>query len=79
VRRLRARPEIDGRAVLGKPPERGAPIAHAALGPPVELGRRGAAVLWRLYREGPQAAAEWRRRLPEISSRETWTRLFGTR
>src|SRR5439155_111811 len=42
------------------------------------LARRGAAVLWRLHREGAQARDEYRRRLPELSSRETWSGLLGT-
>ncbi len=41
-----------------------------------ELARRGADVLWRLMREGEQVRLQYRERLPELSSRETWTRLF---
>jgi galactofuranosylgalactofuranosylrhamnosyl-N-acetylglucosaminyl-diphospho-decaprenol beta-1,5/1,6-galactofuranosyltransferase len=43
------------------------------------LAGRGAAVLWRLSREGAQVRDEYRARLPELSSRETWSRLFETR
>jgi galactofuranosylgalactofuranosylrhamnosyl-N-acetylglucosaminyl-diphospho-decaprenol beta-1,5/1,6-galactofuranosyltransferase len=44
----------------------------------LELARRGGAVLWRLTREGEGARRQYRERLPELSSRETWTRLFDT-
>jgi galactofuranosylgalactofuranosylrhamnosyl-N-acetylglucosaminyl-diphospho-decaprenol beta-1,5/1,6-galactofuranosyltransferase len=42
------------------------------------LAREGARVLWRLTREGPRVRAEYQRRLPELTSRENWARLFGT-
>jgi galactofuranosylgalactofuranosylrhamnosyl-N-acetylglucosaminyl-diphospho-decaprenol beta-1,5/1,6-galactofuranosyltransferase len=45
----------------------------------VELGRRGAALLWRLSREGERVRDEWRAALPRLSSRETWARLYETR
>jgi galactofuranosylgalactofuranosylrhamnosyl-N-acetylglucosaminyl-diphospho-decaprenol beta-1,5/1,6-galactofuranosyltransferase len=42
------------------------------------LAREGARVLWRLTREGPRVRAEYQQRLPELTSRENWARLFGT-
>jgi galactofuranosylgalactofuranosylrhamnosyl-N-acetylglucosaminyl-diphospho-decaprenol beta-1,5/1,6-galactofuranosyltransferase len=44
----------------------------------LELGRRGATVLWRLHQEGPRVREEYRRRLPELASRETWDGLLGS-
>jgi galactofuranosylgalactofuranosylrhamnosyl-N-acetylglucosaminyl-diphospho-decaprenol beta-1,5/1,6-galactofuranosyltransferase len=43
----------------------------------IELGRRGAHLLWRLSREGERARNEWRAALPTLSSRQNWARLFG--
>src|SRR4029078_13329620 len=40
-----ARPEVDGRPVLRKTFERGAPVANPLLGPAVEFLGRGAAIL----------------------------------
>ena len=42
----------------------------------VGLARRGTAVLLRLAREGGRARDEYRRRLPELTSRQAWSRLF---
>jgi galactofuranosylgalactofuranosylrhamnosyl-N-acetylglucosaminyl-diphospho-decaprenol beta-1,5/1,6-galactofuranosyltransferase len=42
----------------------------------VELGRRGAGLLWRLSREGERARDEWRAAMPRLTSRETWLRLY---
>jgi galactofuranosylgalactofuranosylrhamnosyl-N-acetylglucosaminyl-diphospho-decaprenol beta-1,5/1,6-galactofuranosyltransferase len=42
----------------------------------VGLARRGTAVLWRLAREGGRARDEYRRRLPEFTSRDAWARLY---
>jgi galactofuranosylgalactofuranosylrhamnosyl-N-acetylglucosaminyl-diphospho-decaprenol beta-1,5/1,6-galactofuranosyltransferase len=36
-------------------------------------------VLWRLSREGERVRDEYRARLPELSGRDTWTRLFDSR
>ena len=66
-------------AVVTDPSQEGVRVRRFAHDQMIELGRRGSAVLWRLHKEGAQAAGEWRRRLPELSSRETWDRLFGTR
>jgi galactofuranosylgalactofuranosylrhamnosyl-N-acetylglucosaminyl-diphospho-decaprenol beta-1,5/1,6-galactofuranosyltransferase len=44
----------------------------------VRLARQGAAVLWRLTREGERVRDEYRERLPEFTSRATWARLYGT-
>jgi galactofuranosylgalactofuranosylrhamnosyl-N-acetylglucosaminyl-diphospho-decaprenol beta-1,5/1,6-galactofuranosyltransferase len=43
----------------------------------VALSRQSAAVLWRFVRESEQARSEYRRRFPELTSRDNWTRLFG--
>ncbi|MGY1662169.1 glycosyltransferase [Geodermatophilus sp. SYSU D00705] len=43
-----------------------------------DLSRRGAAVLWRLSREGDQARDRWRAGVPELTSRATWGRLFDS-
>jgi galactofuranosylgalactofuranosylrhamnosyl-N-acetylglucosaminyl-diphospho-decaprenol beta-1,5/1,6-galactofuranosyltransferase len=45
----------------------------------VDLTRRGGAVLWRLLREGERVRDEYRAALPELTDRESWTRLFDTR
>ena len=42
----------------------------------VALGRRGARVLRRLRREGPAVRQRYRGAMPELTSRENWTRLF---
>ena len=42
----------------------------------IELGRRGAGLLWRLSREAERVRDEWRAALPTLSSRETWARLY---
>jgi galactofuranosylgalactofuranosylrhamnosyl-N-acetylglucosaminyl-diphospho-decaprenol beta-1,5/1,6-galactofuranosyltransferase len=44
----------------------------------IQLGRRGAALLWRLSREGERARDEWRAAVPTLTSRENWTRLYKT-
>jgi galactofuranosylgalactofuranosylrhamnosyl-N-acetylglucosaminyl-diphospho-decaprenol beta-1,5/1,6-galactofuranosyltransferase len=44
----------------------------------IALARRGAALLWRLRREGERARDEWRAAMPELTSRETWARLYDT-
>ena len=43
------------------------------------LARQGAHVLRRMSREGERVRDEYRARLPELSSRDTWTRLFESR
>jgi len=66
-------------AVVTDPSQEAVRVRRFAHDQMIELGRRGSAVLWRLHKEGAQAADQWRRRLPELSSRDTWDRLFGTR
>jgi galactofuranosylgalactofuranosylrhamnosyl-N-acetylglucosaminyl-diphospho-decaprenol beta-1,5/1,6-galactofuranosyltransferase len=68
-----------GTAVVTDPSQEGVRVRRLDRDQMVELARRGAAVLWRLRRDGEQAGSDGRPRLPEISSRETWSRLFGTR
>jgi galactofuranosylgalactofuranosylrhamnosyl-N-acetylglucosaminyl-diphospho-decaprenol beta-1,5/1,6-galactofuranosyltransferase len=43
------------------------------------LARRGAVLLRRLWREGAGARDEWRRRLPELSSVQSWEGHFVSR
>ncbi len=43
----------------------------------VELAKRGAKVLNRLRKEGPGVRDQYRRAVPEMTSRENWTRLYG--
>jgi galactofuranosylgalactofuranosylrhamnosyl-N-acetylglucosaminyl-diphospho-decaprenol beta-1,5/1,6-galactofuranosyltransferase len=45
----------------------------------LDLARRGGALLWRLLREGEGVRDRYRAALPELSSRETWTRLFDAK
>lgn len=42
----------------------------------IALGRHGAKVLRRLRREGPAVRQRYRAAMPELTSRENWTRLF---
>ena len=41
-----------------------------------DLTRRGSRVLWRLMREGGSVQEQYRARLPELTSRDTWSKLF---
>ncbi|HEX5403327.1 MAG TPA: glycosyltransferase [Pseudonocardiaceae bacterium] len=42
------------------------------------LGMQGVASLTKLYRQGPAAAAAYRKALPELTSRENWQRLYSS-
>jgi galactofuranosylgalactofuranosylrhamnosyl-N-acetylglucosaminyl-diphospho-decaprenol beta-1,5/1,6-galactofuranosyltransferase len=42
------------------------------------LGMQGVASLTKLYRQGPAVAAEYRKALPELTSRENWQRLYSS-
>jgi galactofuranosylgalactofuranosylrhamnosyl-N-acetylglucosaminyl-diphospho-decaprenol beta-1,5/1,6-galactofuranosyltransferase len=66
-------------AVVTDPSQEGVRIRQFDRDLMVGLARRGSAVLWRLAREGERARQQYRERLPELTSRETWTRLFDTR
>jgi galactofuranosylgalactofuranosylrhamnosyl-N-acetylglucosaminyl-diphospho-decaprenol beta-1,5/1,6-galactofuranosyltransferase len=65
-------------AVVTDPSQEGVRIRRFDRDLMIGLARRGGAVLWRLTREGERARQQYRERLPELSSRETWTRLFHT-
>jgi galactofuranosylgalactofuranosylrhamnosyl-N-acetylglucosaminyl-diphospho-decaprenol beta-1,5/1,6-galactofuranosyltransferase len=43
----------------------------------LELAKRGARALRRLAKEGPAVREEYLRAVPELTSRETWARLYG--
>ncbi|MGY1986966.1 glycosyltransferase [Blastococcus sp. SYSU DS0669] len=66
-------------AVVTDPSQSGVRVRSFDRDRMLELARQGAAVLWRLAREGERARDEYRRRLPELSSRDTWARLFDDR
>jgi galactofuranosylgalactofuranosylrhamnosyl-N-acetylglucosaminyl-diphospho-decaprenol beta-1,5/1,6-galactofuranosyltransferase len=65
-------------AVVTDPSQEGVRVRHFDRDLMLALARRGAGVLWRLSREGERVRDEYRARLPELSSRGTWTRLFDT-
>ncbi|MFF0816188.1 glycosyltransferase [Rhodococcus sp. NPDC003318] len=44
----------------------------------IELARQAAKVCWRLRKEAPRMKTAYTEALPRITSRENWTRLFGT-
>ncbi|WP_050067328.1 glycosyltransferase [Rhodococcus sp. RD6.2] len=44
----------------------------------IDLTRQAAKVCWRLRKEAPQMKATYADALPRITSRENWTRLYGT-
>jgi len=66
-------------AIVTDPSQEGVRIHRRDRALMIELGRRGARVLLRLMREGERAQAEYRDRLPELTSRENWTRLYECR
>lgn len=43
------------------------------------LGKRGARLLWRLRREGADVVRRWQAAERQLTSKENWERLFGTR
>lgn len=63
-------------AIVTDPSQEGVRVHRLDRDLMLSLTRRGAEVMWRLAREGGRARAEYRRRLPEMTSRENWTRLF---
>jgi galactofuranosylgalactofuranosylrhamnosyl-N-acetylglucosaminyl-diphospho-decaprenol beta-1,5/1,6-galactofuranosyltransferase len=66
-------------AVVTDPSQEGVRVHRLDRDLMVELGRRGGQVLWRLHREGERARDEYRRRMPELTSRENWTRLYTSK
>jgi galactofuranosylgalactofuranosylrhamnosyl-N-acetylglucosaminyl-diphospho-decaprenol beta-1,5/1,6-galactofuranosyltransferase len=65
-------------AVVTDPSQEGVRVRRFDRDTMVDLARRGGAVLWRFMREGENARAQYRARLPELTSRDTWKRLFET-
>jgi galactofuranosylgalactofuranosylrhamnosyl-N-acetylglucosaminyl-diphospho-decaprenol beta-1,5/1,6-galactofuranosyltransferase len=63
-------------AVVTDPSQEGVRVRRFDRGAMSDLTRRGSAVLWRLLREGESVREQYRARLPELTSRDTWTRLF---
>ena len=66
-------------AVVTDPSQEGVRVRRFDRDQMLDLARRGAAVLWRLQREGDRVRDQYRARLPELAGRDTWTRLFETR
>ena len=66
-------------AVVTDPSQAGVRVRRFDRDAMVDLARRGGAVLYRLMRDGESVRDQFRARLPELSSRDTWTRLFETR
>jgi galactofuranosylgalactofuranosylrhamnosyl-N-acetylglucosaminyl-diphospho-decaprenol beta-1,5/1,6-galactofuranosyltransferase len=65
-------------AVVTDPSQEGVRVRRFDRDQMLQLARRGAGVLWRFTREGERVRDEYRARLPELTGRETWTRLFET-
>jgi galactofuranosylgalactofuranosylrhamnosyl-N-acetylglucosaminyl-diphospho-decaprenol beta-1,5/1,6-galactofuranosyltransferase len=66
-------------AVVTDPSQEGVRVRRFDRDQMLQLARHGAGVLWRLRREGGRVRDEYRARLPELTSRDMWTRLFETR
>jgi galactofuranosylgalactofuranosylrhamnosyl-N-acetylglucosaminyl-diphospho-decaprenol beta-1,5/1,6-galactofuranosyltransferase len=45
----------------------------------VRLGKEGLRLLWRLRRDGDQLIHRWQAAEGQLTSKENWERLFGTR
>jgi galactofuranosylgalactofuranosylrhamnosyl-N-acetylglucosaminyl-diphospho-decaprenol beta-1,5/1,6-galactofuranosyltransferase len=65
-------------AVVTDPSQEGVRVRRFDRDRAGRLARQGGAVLWRLSREGGRAQQRYRDRLPELTSRANWSRLFGT-
>lgn len=63
-------------AVVTDPSQEGVRVRRIDRDQAVALARRSAALLGRLWREGGRVREEWRRQLPELTSRATWERVF---
>ncbi|RBY91896.1 glycosyltransferase family 2 protein [Blastococcus sp. TBT05-19] len=66
-------------AVVTDPSQEGVRLRRFDRDTMVRLAREGGTVLWRLVREGGGARDRWRAALPELSDRQTWSRLFESR
>jgi galactofuranosylgalactofuranosylrhamnosyl-N-acetylglucosaminyl-diphospho-decaprenol beta-1,5/1,6-galactofuranosyltransferase len=64
-------------AIVSDPSQEGVRVHQFDRALMLSLARRGARVLLRLEREGARVRDEYRRAVPELTSRATWTRLFG--
>jgi galactofuranosylgalactofuranosylrhamnosyl-N-acetylglucosaminyl-diphospho-decaprenol beta-1,5/1,6-galactofuranosyltransferase len=65
-------------AVVTDPSQEGVRVRRFDRDTMVDLAGRGGAVLYRLMREGRNVRAQYRARLPELTGRDTWTRLFDS-
>jgi galactofuranosylgalactofuranosylrhamnosyl-N-acetylglucosaminyl-diphospho-decaprenol beta-1,5/1,6-galactofuranosyltransferase len=63
-------------AVVTDPSQEGVRVRRFNRDVLLDLARHAAAALWRLNREGERVRDAYRARLPELSDREAWTRLF---
>ncbi|WP_433505163.1 glycosyltransferase [Pseudonocardia halophobica] len=66
-----------GKAVVTDMAETGVRVRTRDRKRALDLAKRGAAVICRLHREGPGVAERYRAAVPELTSRENWTRLYG--
>jgi galactofuranosylgalactofuranosylrhamnosyl-N-acetylglucosaminyl-diphospho-decaprenol beta-1,5/1,6-galactofuranosyltransferase len=66
-------------AVVTDPSQEGVRVRRFDRDIMLDLARRGGALLWRLYREGEAVRDQYRAALPELTSRETWSRLFDAK
>jgi galactofuranosylgalactofuranosylrhamnosyl-N-acetylglucosaminyl-diphospho-decaprenol beta-1,5/1,6-galactofuranosyltransferase len=66
-------------AVVTDPSQAGVRVRRLDRDEALALARRGAVLLRRLWREGAGARDEWRRRLPELSSVQSWEGHFVSR
>ncbi|WP_204261502.1 glycosyltransferase [Blastococcus saxobsidens] len=63
-------------AVVTDPSQEGVRLRRFDRDVMLRLARQGGTVLVRLMREGAAARESWRAALPELSDRQTWTRLY---
>jgi galactofuranosylgalactofuranosylrhamnosyl-N-acetylglucosaminyl-diphospho-decaprenol beta-1,5/1,6-galactofuranosyltransferase len=66
-------------AVVTDPSQEGVRVRRSDRAVMVDLARRGGGVLVRLVREGERVRDQYRAALPELTDRDTWTRLFDTK
>jgi galactofuranosylgalactofuranosylrhamnosyl-N-acetylglucosaminyl-diphospho-decaprenol beta-1,5/1,6-galactofuranosyltransferase len=65
-------------AVVTDPSQEGVRVRRFDRAVMIDLARRGGAVLVRLVREGERVRDQYRAALPELTDRDTWTRLFDS-
>ena len=63
-------------AVVTDPSQEGVRVRRFDRDAMGDLTRRGSRVIWRLMREGGSVQQQYRARLPELTSRDTWSKLF---